>query len=1093
MLQLRKRSLLGQIILLLFFLAAVIFIRQGIDISQDKMVVSESGPEEALLLSEEGREAYAAGNPYDETVALIGMGDYWATRYTYPTFYFDQNWLVEAAEQDRYVPYGTPSGEYRQNGESLLTLDPNNFTFLGPQPLQQNGRGVAGRTNAIAVDPTNPAVVYIGSDGGGVWKTTNCCSAATTWTSITDAPHINGIAIGDIIIDPNNSNIIYAGTGDLRYGSYSFGSVGLLKSTDAGATWTVLGETEFSPIYPIVGYPQYQAIGKVQVDPNNSNNVIVGTKTGIYFSYDAGNNWAGPCVTNAHTTQRQDTTGLLVRDEGATTTLYAAVGTRGFPTTVQPDLGNTGANGVYVTTIPVSGCPASWTLLNTGWPAGTGDGNPTNDLVGRIDLGIAPSNPQVIYAQVASNVNGGATLGVWRTTDGGATWTQPAVPGDFTCGIAQTWYNAGVTVDPNDPDTVYLSSLSLHRSTDGANTFSYNTCGAPGNFVHVDHHARAYVGNSSSNLLVGSDGGIWYSSNADSTTPTFISLNDTLGTIELYGGDITANFAYSSNPGIIAGAQDNGSMTAQWVGNPGVTTWQARLGGDGVYARIEPVQELRWYMETQNGGLRVTSSGPTSGPLPAAGAWAGDRVSFLFPYEIYKECNTATCDHLIAGSERVWETVQGGFPGTTWFVNSPDLTKNTLGDRSFIVQLAFAYSDDSMAVVGTNDGNVQFGFGLGTGVPNSATWVNVTGSNTVLPNRPILDVASSPANPLVAYAAVGGFDQNTPGTPGHVYKVTCTANCASFTWENKSGNLPNIPVDSIIANPNFPQQVFAGTDWGLYYTDDINAASPVWFRFENGIPHVMIWDMSIDRGATTLAVFTRSRGAYAWPLPYGPVSTVYAVVAPRESEVEAGPSDTIVHDFLFYNVLQPDNYNVTISGNTWPTTLLTPSTLNMTTNSTTTVSVQVVTPNSINVDDTFTLTITSVTSPTLVYTATGTTTAVAHPAITTSGNMSDSAYVGETITYTISVTNSGDYTDTFDVDISMNTWTTTASASSVTLGVGASTTVDVYVVVGSGSSDVAHVTFASTLDNTVTATVMLTSTSLGSPSQDVYLPLIIKD
>jgi hypothetical protein len=140
----------------------------------------------------------------------------------------------------------------------------------------------------------------------------------------------------------------------------------------------------------------------------------------------------------------------------------------------------------------------------------------------------------------------------------------------------------------------------------------------------------------------------------------------------------------------------------------------------------------------------------------------------------------------------------------------------------------------------------------------------------VLPNRPIQDVTTDPVNPLVGYAAVGGFDQNTPSTPGHVYMVTCTANCASFTWVNKSGNLPNIPVDSILANPLYPQQVFAGTDWGLYYTNDITAGTPTWYRFQTGMPNVMIWDMSIDRGFTTLAVFTRGRGAYAWPLPSGP-------------------------------------------------------------------------------------------------------------------------------------------------------------------------------------------------------------------------------
>jgi hypothetical protein len=137
----------------------------------------------------------------------------------------------------------------------------------------------------------------------------------------------------------------------------------------------------------------------------------------------------------------------------------------------------------------------------------------------------------------------------------------------------------------------------------------------------------------------------------------------------------------------------------------------------------------------------------------------------------------------------------------------------------------------------------------------------------VLPNRPIQDVAISPQNALVGYAAVGGFNENTKKTPGHVFQLTCTTFCNSFTWANKTGNLPNIPVNSIVANPNAPKQVFAGTDWGLYYTDDITLASPVWLHFQNGLPNTMIWDMSIDRGATTLALFTRSRGAWAIPLP----------------------------------------------------------------------------------------------------------------------------------------------------------------------------------------------------------------------------------
>jgi hypothetical protein len=153
----------------------------------------------------------------------------------------------------------------------------------------------------------------------------------------------------------------------------------------------------------------------------------------------------------------------------------------------------------------------------------------------------------------------------------------------------------------------------------------------------------------------------------------------------------------------------------------------------------------------------------------------------------------------------------------------------------------------------------------------------------VLPNRPILDVITSRVTTdtaLVGYAAVGGFSQNTPDTPGHLFQVTCGGtNCATFTWEDKSGNLPDIPVDSVMVNPNYPQQVYAGTDWGLYFTNDINADSPTWFRFE-GLPHMMVWDLTVDRGYTTLAVFTRSRGVYAWPLPDAPLPVQYHLYLP---------------------------------------------------------------------------------------------------------------------------------------------------------------------------------------------------------------------
>jgi hypothetical protein len=258
--------------------------------------------------------------------------------------------------------------------------------------------------------------------------------------------------------------------------------------------------------------------------------------------------------------------------------------------------------------------------------------------------------------------------------------------------------------------------------------------------------------------------------------------------------------------------------------------------------------------------------------------WGGDRAGFLMYYDLYKfggddTCPpTIGCQRMLAGTYRVWESLSGGLPNNSWYVNSPDLTKRltTTPNLSIINRVKFAYSDARRALVGTNDGNVWAGLDLGGGHTNSAHWVNLTGANAILPNRPVMDVASDPHTPDIGYAVLAGFDQNTPATPGHVYRVDCSAGCASFQWSDRSGNLPNIPVNAILLNPNVPGQAFAGTDWGLYYTDRIDAVAPRWSRFDAGLPSAMVWDLVIDRGATTLAIFTRSRGAYVWPLPQAP-------------------------------------------------------------------------------------------------------------------------------------------------------------------------------------------------------------------------------
>src|SRR6266498_1260415 len=423
-------------------------------------------------------------------------------------------------------------------------------------------------------------------------------------------------------------------------------------------------------------------------------------------------------------------------------------------------------------------------------------------------------------------------------SQGGALRNCTGGQGDYP----QNWYDQGVTVDPNNPDRVFFDTFEVWFATRTGTTWNDTTCGysysGAAGPVHVDQHALAFLPGSSSILLIGNDGGAHGTTNANvansNTDPTWFNMDTGINTIEFYSGDISGNFLNAASPQASGGSQDNGSISVTFAGTPtGPVLWQLGVGGDGFYSRIDPVgtgSSLRFWQGNNSGMIHRCVSNCTNQNAPWSGnvsAWGGDTQSFTLPYDLF----------------------HGGIPGgddsfssSDWYVtNNPttqNMTKQTLGNRSFINQVKYSPKYQSVAIVGTNDGNAWIGFNLGTGISSQGNWVNVTGNNTVLPNRPVMGIALDPsvasASLPIGYAGVGGFNANTPTTPGHVFQVTCTANCGSFTWADKTGDLPDIPVDSIIVNPNQPQQVFAGTDWGVYYTDDVTVASPTWQRFENG-------------------------------------------------------------------------------------------------------------------------------------------------------------------------------------------------------------------------------------------------------------------
>jgi len=617
-------------------------------------------------------------NGGDENKNLGRLEQFWNDRLTYPTGKFNPAWLRAAAAQHTRMQSALPAGNFNRllNPPQIkglkasqqprpLSLSTSGFTALGPAPERMTGctgcfdySTTQGRVNAIVVDPTTTTngsiVAYLGAVGGGVWKTTNCCSVSTTWTVTTDDPLISTTSIDTLVIDPNNHNTIYAGTGDLNYGSFSMGSQGILKSTDAGGHWVVIGSTVFSPAYtePAGQFPQYDSVGKVRVDPNNSNNIVAGTKKGLFFSYDGGNNWTGPCTTNSFNTMRQDITGLELSDMGGgVTRIVAAVGVRGFASTVQYDLGNNGANGIYAGNMVASGCPTFSSIATdsngfvfgtqvTGSPYGTGGllhagsgtayvstSTTTNvgDQLGRIDIAVAPSNPNVIYAQVQSiapNSNSGGNascgsangcqLGAFYTTNGGTSWTfmtgsaggslrvcasSGGGVGSGAGDYPQNWYDQAIAVDPNDATKAFFDTYVAYYATQGGSSFYDTTCGYSQTALgmHSDQHVLTYVPGNSNILIAAGDGGPDATINAAAvspgvTRPTWFHMVGGLNTIEFYNGDISGNFANDPSPSAVGGAQDNGPSSATFSGSPtGPVQWQMGLGGDGFSGHIDPV------------------------------------------------------------------------------------------------------------------------------------------------------------------------------------------------------------------------------------------------------------------------------------------------------------------------------------------------------------------------------------------------------------------------------------------------------------------------------------------------------------------------
>ncbi|MBU1919492.1 hypothetical protein KKG66_01500, partial [bacterium] len=625
---------------------------------------------------------------------------------------------------------------------------------------------------------TNTNIVYAGSASGGLWKSTD---GTLSWFPLTD--DLPSLAVGCVAIDPNNHNTLYIGTGEGSFNVDAVYGAGIFKSTDGGTTWNTTGMSWTQS--------QQRAVNEIVIDPNNSQILYAATNSsgnGVYKSTDGGANW-----TRYHFGDVKDIE--MHPNPDSSNVLYCAVG--------QP--WGSSQNGIYKSID--SG--VTWTLLSNGMPSATS--------MGRIELDISPSNPDIIYAGVSQTISSGAGLyGIYRSTNGGASWTQQATSPNMYSG--QGWYNLVIAVDPLNPNTVYSSGLDLYKSTDGGvnwtrkTYWSYPTTHSW--YAHADHHALAFKPGNSNHILIGTDGGCFYSENAGDN---WEDRNTGLVTFQFYG---ICNDALQP---LVAfgGTQDNG--TVKYSASP---YWASVYGGDGGYCNVDPTNSLIVYCTTQRGYHRRSVNGGISfttimNGIGETGAWVTPRV--------FDPTNPNT---LYTGTTKVYKTTNRG---DLWTAISESLYS------TYISTIAVAPSNPNVIYIGYEGGGRVFR------TTNGGTTWNAVYSG--LPSRYVTRVAVDPSNADIAWATVSGY------SGGHVWKTTN----GGSSWTNQSTGLPDIPVNDIVIDLNNPSIMYVGTDLGVYQSTNGGAS---WSDFSNGMPNVVVDDLDLHPTTGVLRAGTHGRGMW---------------------------------------------------------------------------------------------------------------------------------------------------------------------------------------------------------------------------------------
>jgi photosystem II stability/assembly factor-like uncharacterized protein len=692
-------------------------------------------------------------------------------------------------------------------------LDGLEWRCIGPANM-------GGRIDDFAVVESDPHIIYVGTASGGVWKTTN---NGITWKPIFDDQSTS--TIGDVTVAPSQPDTVWVGTGEPNNRQSSSWGNGVYKSTDGGETWTNMGLQDT------------HHIGRIVIHPTNPDIVYMAAlghlwgpneQRGLYKTADGGKTWTNTKFIDVNT-------GFVdvAMDPNNPDTLYAAAYQRrrrgwGFN-------GGGPGSGLYKTTDGGE----NWVKLVNGLP--TGD-------MGRIGLDIYRGNPSIVYAIVEHR----SKRGVYRSEDKGSTWTRMSATNP------RPMYYSQIRIDPSNDQRIWVLGASMYVSEDGGKSFETNYVTR----VHGDHHAMWIHPKNSNHMILGSDGGIYFSYDRGKSWDFVNALP--LGQFYEIGIDMRKPYW------VYGGLQDNGSWggpSATWY-RQGITNdeWIKIGGGDGFYTQVDPEDHTLIYAESQNGNLfRVdlkTGERKSLRPRPKD---SSERYRFNWnspilisphdPKTIYYGGNKL---FISTDKGETWEatedlTTQQDRDKLELMGVLPDkktLSRNDgISSYGNITTVSESPIKAGLLYVGTDDGNLQ------VSADGGRTWKNVWNKVRGLPKYTyVTRVVASQHEEGSAYATFDGH-RNDDFKP-YVFRTQDYGE----SWGNISSNLPVGSIVNVIRehhkNPNL---LFVGTERGAYFSIDRGAS---WTMFRGTFPMVPVDDIVIHPRENDLILGTHGRSIW---------------------------------------------------------------------------------------------------------------------------------------------------------------------------------------------------------------------------------------